>query len=448
MFDRHIGQLKRRELHLDCLEVSLTRDCDGKHYSGPGRISQKPTEGFEITIYSNERTSQREVVAESLAHRAGVVIDHAEMFTLAAHLPSGESIIAKDVAPPSQDLARDGAGAVVSADCHEIVFEESIDGEFIGGSLHLRTFEKFNFPWMADSMTEAGVARRFRAPEFETSDLHCRFLNRESDEGILVDVRREKGTLHSELTWRITEAISFALGVEPKWSVISRVAGNQTLTCLRSHRLDSKLHFQPPPLWFAGLDQFDCIWRMFKLYLSYVLRGMDEHAHPLSRILLGVLHARGSSPQGYALAAVVAVESILKDFFEEVGGPEPSLIARVESLEEYIAAWEGDPAVIRRARGSVAQLKRARPDDKLSQLVAMGAIDEADREAWKILRNTATHGDWSRYDGNLQRLLDLADRVRGLIYQLVFHLIGYQGKRTEYGTHGWPTIAYPSARSA
>ena len=69
-------------------------------------------------------------------------------------------------------------------------------------------------------------------------------------------------------------------------------------------------------------------------------------------------------------------------------------------------------------------------------MVASGVVGEAEREAWKKLRNTVAHGEWDKYE--LQQLLDLTGKVVGLFNQLVFHLIGYKGKHTDYG--GGPSL--------
>jgi hypothetical protein len=44
---------------------------------------------------------------------------------------------------------------------------------------------------------------------------------------------------------------------------------------------------------------------------------------------------------------------------------------------------------------------------------------------------------------NLQSFIDQTARVKVLFLQLIFHLVGYAGKYTDWGARGWPLVDYP-----
>jgi hypothetical protein len=182
---------------------------------------------------------------------------------------------------------------------------------------------------------------------------------------------------------------------------------------------------------------------MFDLYLGYVLKDSDALTHPLSRSVFGVVQTRNSSAEGQALASAVAVESVLDKFYSSVANPDATFVNDVDELIKHLRSWPTNRNLVDRVVGSIGGFKRARPDDRLRSLVASNVVGEAEREAWKKLRNTSAHGDWHEYDGKLQELLDLTGKVACLLNQLIFHLIGYSGKQTNYGTHGWPAVDYP-----
>jgi hypothetical protein len=48
----------------------------------------------------------------------------------------------------------------------------------------------------------------------------------------------------------------------------------------------------------------------------------------------------------------------------------------------------------------------------------------------------------------LQELIDLIHKVTVLMYHIVFYLIGYRGKFTDYSSLGFPEKTYPSAAPA
>jgi hypothetical protein len=181
---------------------------------------------------------------------------------------------------------------------------------------------------------------------------------------------------------------------------------------------------------------------MFDRYLTVVSQDMERYRHPLSTEVWGVLESSEATVEVQALVLAVAVESVLDRFYGNAVTVPGVTITAVDRLLEYLQKWDGDADVRSRAVGAVGRIKSPRAADRLKALVERGAVSQRGCDAWKKLRNTATHGDWSMVD-DLQCMLDDINQVRVLFYQLVFHLIGYTGKQTDYGTHGWPLIDYP-----
>jgi hypothetical protein len=89
--------------------------------------------------------------------------------------------------------------------------------------------------------------------------------------------------------------------------------------------------------------------------------------------------------------------------------------------------------------------------DVLHDLAKIGAIELSYISAWSWLRNGKVHpklknlGRPGRVE--YQKILTKTSRVQVLIHQLVFHLIGYQGPFTDYGSdavnQNFPNKAYP-----
>jgi hypothetical protein len=50
---------------------------------------------------------------------------------------------------------------------------------------------------------------------------------------------------------------------------------------------------------------------------------------------------------------------------------------------------------------------------------------------------------WKAEGMDVQALIDAANKVRLLLYQLTFKLIGFSGQHTDYGTRGFPLMDYP-----
>ena len=47
-----------------------------------------------------------------------------------------------------------------------------------------------------------------------------------------------------------------------------------------------------------------------------------------------------------------------------------------------------------------------------------------------------------------QQIFSLMNQVTVLLYQITFHLVGYEGKYTDYGQFGYPMKTYPLVSKA
>jgi len=430
--------------------MELVRASDGKKFEGPGYICQGKARDFEIKIYSAAKINVRDVFQGWVSNNAGVLLGEADFFTLSAIDDSHRSWRAERIINPGTIGHAGRDGTVVTADCQEVTLIEQRAIKETNNWVTFVAIEAFKFPRTTSTETtlKVGESRqesesRRNAAEITSNDLLFCF---EEDNGVTVNVSAKEKPLHPHLEARVTEAITFALGTIPAWSMVRRSEGKETVARFRSFETRARKKPQWPPYRIELVDGTGSVWRMFDLHLAHVLLDTESETHPLSLNIFGIAQTHDSSVEGQALAIAVAVESILALFFKAVGAPDTKLIADVDRLFEYLGKWDGDEKLIERAKGSLGGLKQARPDDRLRDLVASGVVGEEERQAWKKLRNTAAHGDWHKYDGKLQELLDLTGKVTGLFNQLIFHVIGYRGRQTDYGTHGWPTNDYPPVK--
>jgi hypothetical protein len=127
----------------------------------------------------------------------------------------------------------------------------------------------------------------------------------------------------------------------------------------------------------------------------------------------------------------------------------------LDSLLTHLDKWRPDldPAsddarakradqVKQRAKSVIGNLKTARAADHLYALAREGVVNADNVAVWKKIRNSIQHGDWSGTEKE-QEFHDGIGHLVVLLYQLIFRLIDYQGRQTDWGTTGWPLIKYP-----
>jgi hypothetical protein len=443
-----VKDLRRGTFHIDCNKIELTRESDGKCHIGPGYIRQRRERDFEVKLYAAGGYEFREFFESLGKHTAGVLVGAAHHFTLNATDNLGRVWKAERIINPQQEGGAGKDGHVVTANCFQVSLTEPRHSLETGNWTELRSFKEVEFPYnlRTEETVRVGNIRftetsRSNAAKFVSNGFEFGF---ENNDGLQVLAAAADLPLPPMFDDRVTEAITFVLGAIPQWASLTRSQGGETITRFRWREERPESRGAIPPFRFYPHDPTNSVWNMFDLYLSLTLKDQGYHVHPLSQCVNSVMQARGSSVQGQALAVAVAVESLLERFYKEIGIPDATTTAKVDDLMAHLRRWGVDADISNRALGSLGGLKRARSDDRLRQLVARGAVGETERLAWKELRNTAAHGNWDRFDDRFQDLVDLTYRVLGLLHQLVFDLIGYIGWRTDYGTHGWPEVEYPS----
>ena len=91
----------------------------------------------------------------------------------------------------------------------------------------------------------------------------------------------------------------------------------------------------------------------------------------------------------------------------------------------------------RRINGFLKSIKGARAKDKLKALVESGKIKKDLVDAWEEQRNKLAHA-YSPTSFPLQEFIDLFYKTLVLFHSLIFLLIEYKGKYTDYSKYGWP----------
>jgi hypothetical protein len=313
--------------------------------------------------------------------------------------------------------------------------------------LRLRSFDAIEYPCNTKTEQTKKIGSRrvawsgkFNVARIKSNGLNFRF---ESDGGLSVFVKSVKPDLSPRAEDRIGEAMTFALGIEPRFVALTRSEGHYTVTRFRNFGKQAPKRMQWPPYKIEMFAQTDSVWRMFKKYLAFVLKDRDSFMHPLSQPIIEVDQSRNGFAQIIARVVTIAVEQVLKKFYSTMGQPSKAYIAQVDKAIDHSRKWDGGEKVKERIAGALEGFKASRPDDQLRVLVKKGIIADVHRRAWKKLRNAAAHGNMGGYDDNFQELLDDSGKVFVLFNQLIFHLIRYSGRQSDYGTSGWPDIDYP-----
>jgi hypothetical protein len=149
-----------------------------------------------------------------------------------------------------------------------------------------------------------------------------------------------------------------------------------------------------------------------------------------------------------ALVYSVAVESVL-GLVRSPYEPDASAEVFAECRDRLLTVLGEDPApehVRKRLQGLLENASQVRPVDHLHALANAGAITPGLVRVWKRVRGATAHGGVPvDLDKSPEELVLLVEQVATLLYELVFHLIGYEGLYATYADGRGRVRLYPPA---
>lgn len=173
-------------------------------------------------------------------------------------------------------------------------------------------------------------------------------------------------------------------------------------------------------------------------------KGLGEcHCDLAHRYWHRILRARESDIENSSLVLSVAVEGLVKKTMLSKKDVDPEFVKQAVAATPIVEKAGLGPRALACVLSSLGNAKHPRVQDTLRRLLAEGFVSESHLKAWKGLRHAAAHGGVLEDNDNaLQEHLDRFHVCLDLYYRLVFLLIGYEGRHTNYGTRGWPTRVF------
>ena len=444
--------LREGAFKLDCTNILLDGRYHGKSvtFSGPGYIEQSPDKGFNATIFVKGSPQDAPGNDGQICGLPGTLVSSEGVLKLEATDLRGQKWLAENIWRPGSDGCVPGDRYVVRCSFHELLVECSqpsaitMAGEadlelFIRGSVHLPLSNGKSIElrgWAEDGGASTPRVTKLIAVTFQAGNLEFELFNHAG----WFHLRAKGNVDQPNIISRVYEALLFSLATPESWSVAAVSKCGKQQTRVRSPRKQLFDAGQWPPILFRSSPPIENFWQLFCLYLEYAFQEKEKPLHPLSAQVLAVSRSGGASLEAQTLALVVAVEAIVNRFYADIANPTDAHRGDVGNLIKHIKNWNGNERIRVRAVGAVGSISRARASDRLESLVQKGAVSEPGTRLWKKLRDQAAHGDWSKLHDSLQAHIDQMGAVRTLFYQLIFHLIGYTGLQTDYGTHGYPIL--------
>jgi hypothetical protein len=307
----------------------------------------------------------------------------------------------------------------------------------------------FDFPGNKPTVTkvflagkEVGMSGDWTPAVFEAAGLE--FLLQKKGGSVSLSAQSANAPLPQHLDMRISEALEFTLFESERW-VIRTVYENrhQTIT-LRPFPKERIRKTPRAPIGFRSHQTAEYVWNLFAKYLEYVIPYPRAEWHPLSdNVHLAV--AGDAGPLDSAMLALsVAIEGVLKTGFPKVAAPDASLLQEIEAACKLVSDSGLKESFKRRLLGTLGAMHMPRAKDRLIALVDAGALREELTKAWEHIRNSTVHAT-DLDPTKIRKVFRDYQSALTLFDELVFLVIGYTGKYTDYSTVGWPLRSFDKA---
>lgn len=315
-------------------------------------------------------------------------------------------------------------------------------------TLGIHFFEDMEIP--CDSFTKSKITigdgdeiQSSRKNIAKFSSCGCDFTMSGKDKSLTLGASSASTKFPDNLETRAVEALQFVLGQPLNWTILQKEEeGIETIIIrpILTPKGDCRIN---PPLSFQPFDPSRSVWKLYDKYLSYILNYTGEtNWRPLSIFVHRLMRTGSAYIETKSLEVTVDVEGILSTEFPNLAAPSEKELTDMDKAQQIIKESALGNGLKKRISSAIGGWKNPSATVKLKSLLESGIIEEREFKAWKELRNSSTHPK-QPFSSHLQKTFDLCDTVITLFYKLIFHTIGYKGRYTDYGTHGWPLKDYP-----
>lgn len=321
-----------------------------------------------------------------------------------------------------------------------------------GNYQRLHFFEELDLPVNLMSETDRNGSECYILDrcKFDIGDLKFEVSKRKGSGDTVMEVTSD-ASLPGSFHLRAQEALQFITGKDITWRArVEAGPGASVLELTSPFRKAPKTSLKPP-ISHGTSDFREHGWKLFGCFLTYVTAQTDgTHWNPVAYHLHNARESTANSIDAGAIGVSVALEAIANLAATEHGEEQ---IKRIEQfrkhLHNHLSTQTEFSHFTRRLDGMLGNWSKKRTQDTLHELAERGLIQKTYIESWTYLRNRHVHPTLADLEppspATYQHVLNKTYDVEVLLYQIIFHLLRYEGPFTDYGAEGFPNKNYPLA---
>jgi hypothetical protein len=457
MFSKKISEFFDKSLVINCPRMTITQLASNSPevYQGSGSITRTSSGQLELKLFHSGDVS---------------------LSSFFRKVPEGYGAVGKPV-PENRYFnldATDNQGREWRSERFSIDKRFSIDEKFQGNEVTI-TAQLYKISHTAQVLSNENASLRLQLSEIIDIPFYyvmqtgerakplinfayfqaCgyEFIIKHESNGTLIEVTSNSSDLPNFIETRVCEALQFVVGVLISWSIFELNQSDKKTIVVQALLNKGNGDIQReklPPIRLYGRDTDKDIWNLFEKYLYHIINYPKKDFHPVSGWVRRVIDARTPIVETRMLVFPVAVEGLLdinplkENLINTVDDSIKSEALRFEEeIKDKLKLEESfDPNFVGRLNGWLKDVKNVndvRAIDKLYNLKKKGLLDERLIDSWKKVRNKSVHGNTIK-PNEVKKYSRFCYQVSVLFNHLIFLIIGYTGKYTDYADYseeGW-----------
>lgn len=450
--DDSIETFRQGSFEVDCpiMELKQRKD-NGEAYRGSGYIKQCADGRLTYKLYVETSVNSgpfRQLETYSKV-RPGKLFEDEDYYDLTATTIESTTWTAARVFPSfSSDVE---ANTKISYGQLDTIRAE-LPNHNRNNYQRLHFFEELELPFHLMSETDRNGQKFYTLDrsEFDIGDLKFEVRKRKGSGDTVMEVSRDN-PLSASFHLRAQEALQFITGKTVAWRARVDVSPDAFVLELTSPIRKSPTTSLKPPLSLGSSEFRVHGWKLFGCFLTYVTaQTHGTQWNPVAYHLHNARESTANSIDASAVGVSVALEAIASLAATK---HEKDVLKRIEAfrkhIHDHLSKQQEFSDFTTRMDALLVNWSKKRPQDTLYELAERGFIQKEYIKSWTDLRNRHVHPTLADLEppspATYQNVLDNTYRVEVLVYQIIFHLLEYEGPFTDYGAEGFTSRIYPLA---
>lgn len=436
-----INKLISGKFEIDCIDINLIQQIekDPLVYSGSGTIYQDKNRVLNLKMCSKIINRDKTMSHMFKDYVPGRIIEKEDYFSLRATDISGDEWTAEDLW-----LSREVyyAGQITKTELREIknITEADIRIRPEKTYLFIVIPGSYRIPCNKRENLLNGGGRLNRSLFLINK---VRLELKKFDDYLTISAITETNALSEQSEIRIVEALSIIFG-----QIVRPMTIEHSHDGVRTLRIKSVYDTLPnTPLSQPIKHLLSFHLGMFINFLEGYLSSIRTPNSELFGFWYKINRAWQSGIQNASLSLTVAIEGVVRSYFEKYGLPDKEIVQQAREAKKKIREMELGKRIRNRLLGSLGNLKIVSPQVALSRMSDMGWFPKSFVTNWASLRNKSVHADQVDQDERTKQVdINKIYKCLALFYCLLFKVIGYEGNFIDYSQESWPEKRFPLAK--